>query len=253
VAAISAAVQQPVVKVVLFSGAAFLGLTFAFSVYKVYLRFNSSRSKRRRTVNKNVVVVEALAEYLPAKRAALTPGVLRSLARRTGFTEDQLFRKQLRYLLNERAFDDALVADVLALRSAAGLSDAQLAAIFAEASARTFKKTGVLMRRPRGMTAEGLARKAQGRALFSKLLFLIENEALIGDEAARDAAKAALLAAFGATTEDADALRIPSLLDADALERLWATPAVAGGAGGGGRAEGDAAPAETFSDEDDDK
>jgi hypothetical protein len=34
VATVTAVVQQPVVKTVLFSGAAFLGLTFAFSVYK---------------------------------------------------------------------------------------------------------------------------------------------------------------------------------------------------------------------------
>lgn len=35
------------------------------------------------------------------------------------------------------------------------------------------------MRRPKGMTAEGLARKVQGRAVFSKLLFLAEMEGLL--------------------------------------------------------------------------
>ena len=190
----------------------------------VWLRFNSNRSKRRRQVGKNVVVVEALAAYLPAQRGALTPAVIRRLAGRTGFAADVIFRKQLRYMLNERPFDADTVADALALRAACGLTDAQVAEVLAEAAARTFKKTGLLMRRPRGMTVEGLARKAQGRALFSKLLFLAELEGMLPSAGAREASVAALLSAFGATTEDADALRIPSLtaLDADALERLWA-------------------------------
>jgi hypothetical protein len=216
----------------------------------VWLRFNSSRSKRRRTVNKNVTVVEELAKYLPGARAALTPGVVRALASRTGFSKELLFRKQLRYMLNERPFDADTVADVAALRAACGLDDAALAAQLAETAARTFKKTGILMRRPKGMTAEGLARKAQGRALFSKLLFLIEAEGLL-PESARDGATAALLATFGATTEDADALRIPSLsaLDPEALERLWAAPDAGAGAAGDAAV---AAPAEKLSDEDDD-
>ena len=45
------------------------------------------------------------------------------------------------------------------------------------------QKTGILMRRPKGMTAEGLARKVQGRALFSKLMFLSEMEGLLPAEA----------------------------------------------------------------------
>jgi hypothetical protein len=221
----------------------------------VYLRFNSSRSKRRRTVGKNVAVVDALVKYLPGARAQLTPGVVRSIASRTGFTKDTIFRKQLRYMLNERPFDGDVLADALALRAACGLTDDAVVAVLSEAGARTFKKTGILMRRPRGMTAEGLARKAQGRALFSKLLFLAENEALLPEEAARERAKAALLSAFGATSEDADALRIPSLaaMDADALERLWNAGGDAAGeeAAPGGAADA-AAPAEKFSDEDDD-
>ena len=214
----------------------------------VYLRFNSKKSKRRRQVGKNVVVVEALASYLPARRAALTRGVVRSLAMRTGFSADVIFRKQLRYILNERPFDADAVADVLALRAACGLDDAAVADVLSETATRSFKKTGILMRRPKGLTAEGLARKAQGRALFSKLLFLCELEGLL-PEAARDAAAAQLKATFGATSDDADALRIPSLqaLDSDALERLWAAEAASPG-----DAAAPAAPAEKFDDAEED-
>ncbi len=96
------------------------------------------------------------------------------------------------------------------------------------------QNTGILMRRPKGMTAEGLARKTQGRALFSKLLFLSEMEGLLPVEL-RDGAVATLLAVFGATSEDADALRIASLnaMDADALERLWSAASEDGGAASG--------------------
>lgn len=78
------------------------------------------------------------------------------------------------------------------------------------------------MRRPKGMTAEGLARKVQGRAVFSKLLYLSEMDGIL-PAAGRDAAVLSLLETFGATSEDADALRIPSLqeMSVDALERMW--------------------------------
>ena len=274
-------VQQPVVKATLITGGTVLLGTLLFSIYKgalcrcgyglikqprsgmcvspadaslvlfrcaVYLRFNSKKSKRRRQVGKNVAVVEELASYLPARRSALNRGVVRGLALRTGFSADVIFRKQLRYILNERPFDADAVADVLALRSACGVEDAALADVLSETATRSFKKTGILMRRPKGLTAEGLARKAQGRALFSKLLFLCELEGLL-PEAARDAAVAQLKAAFGATADDADALRIPSLqaLDGDALERLWAAEAASPG-----DAAAPAAPAEKFDDAEED-
>lgn len=214
----------------------------------VYLRFNSKKSKRWRQVGKNVAVVEALAAYLPARRAALTASVVRSLASRTGFSADVIFRKQLRYILNERPFDGDAVADVLALRSACGLEAADVADVLAETAVRSFKKTGILMRRPNGLTAEGLARKAQGRSLFSKLLFLCELEGLL-PESAREGAVAGLKAAFGATADDADALRIPGLqaLDGDALERLWAAEAA-----GPADASQPAAKAEKFDDAEED-
>jgi len=213
---------QPLLKGALWAGGLFLATTLAFSVYKVYLRFNSQRSKRKRQVGKNVVVVEALAKYLPAERSRLTPGVVKSLCARTGFSADSVFRKQLRYMLNERPFDAEAAADVVALRAACGLSDEQVRGVLADTAERTFKSTGILMRRPKGLTAEGLARKVQGRALFSKLLYLVEMEGLV-PATLQEATRGMLLDTFGATGEDADALRIPSLteLDEAALTRMW--------------------------------
>ena len=215
--------DRPVVRGVLISGAVFLGVTFLFSCYKVFLRFNSNRSKRRRQVGKNLVVVDALAKYLPGQRERLSPAVVRALCVRTGFSRDSVFRKMLRFLLAERPFDNDALLDVVALRDACGLSDSQLAEVLLDTAERSRKQTGVLMRRPSGMTAEGLARKAQGRALFSKLLFLCEHESLLTAPGEREAAAAALCKTFGATADDADALRIPSLsaLTPEDLERLW--------------------------------
>lgn len=45
---------------------------------------------------------------------------------RTGFTEGELFRKYLWYLLRERRFDADAVADLLHLRATLGLADEQV-------------------------------------------------------------------------------------------------------------------------------
>ena len=45
---------------------------------------------------------------------------------RTGFTEAELFRKYLWYLLRERTFDAEAVADLVHLCSTLGLSDEQV-------------------------------------------------------------------------------------------------------------------------------
>lgn len=92
--------DRPLVKGAAFSVAAFLGITFAISVYKARLSssrcreklnthvasgtdvvsafqawviYNSSTNKRKRTVDKNLMVVEALNKWCPGACAALCP------------------------------------------------------------------------------------------------------------------------------------------------------------------------------------
>lgn len=48
-----------------------------------------------------------------------------------------------------------------------------------ESAKRTFERTGILMRKPGGMTAAGLQKKATGRALFAKLMYLADQDALL--------------------------------------------------------------------------
>jgi len=80
----------------------------------------------------------------------------------------------------------------------------------AESARRIVNKYGSLMMEPVGMTAEGLRRKATGRALFAKLLYLQEFDSLI----ARDSPAVHtcdVAATFGATQADVAQLRITSL------------------------------------------
>lgn len=55
----------------------------------------------------------------------------------------------------------------------------QIVELLEESAKRTFDRTGILMRKPSGFTAEGLQKKATGRALFSKLMYLADLEQLL--------------------------------------------------------------------------
>lgn len=52
-------------------------------------------------------------------------GEVRSLKSKTGYTEVEMYRKFLWYLLRERTFDPAAVQDTLHLKQALSLSDQQ--------------------------------------------------------------------------------------------------------------------------------
>ena len=55
---------------------------------QVVKKYTSKRSKRKRTVGKNMLVIEALNEYLPAARAQLDKGAVGTVRRVTGFKEE---------------------------------------------------------------------------------------------------------------------------------------------------------------------
>lgn len=73
--------------------ATFLGATFALAVFRYVNKFRSAPEARKRQVNKNLRVIQLLAEYLPAKRTDLTPAVARSVVSKTGFSKELVFRK----------------------------------------------------------------------------------------------------------------------------------------------------------------
>lgn len=212
--------DKPVVRNSVYTVGAVLAGTFLYSVVQVVKKYTSKRSKRKRTVGKNMMVIEALNEYLPAARAKLDKGAVGTIRRVTGFKNEVIFRKYLRYLLDQRIFDQDAVADVVQLKNSCALSDETVVEMLEDSAERTFKRTGILMRKPSGMTASGLQKKATGRALFAKLMYLADQDALLpGAEGEKLQLK--MKEIFGATEEDALELRIVSLSEAD-TDRLEA-------------------------------
>ncbi|KAK3236466.1 hypothetical protein CYMTET_53398, partial [Cymbomonas tetramitiformis] len=213
--------NTPVLKNGLIFAGGLLATTFLWSCFQVYKKYTTPRAKRKRTVSKNRLIVDTLDAFLPSKRTSLNPGELRKLSRTTGFSPDLVFRKYLRYLLDQRPFDPDAVSDVLVLRAACGLTDEQIKEVLRESAKRGFERTGILMISPTGMTAEGLLKKAGGRALFSKLMYFSDMEELL-PSGGRDELQLEILEIFGATSEDYETLRIKTLSEADtaALEAL---------------------------------
>lgn len=104
---------------------------------------------------------------------------MQALRLKTGFSPVEIFRKYVWYLLRERKFDQDAVDDLVALKQAAGLSDAEVAEAVRERAQRVYSTYGSLMLNPQGLTSSGLERKATSQALFQKLLYLTETDALI--------------------------------------------------------------------------
>lgn len=214
-------IQRPVVKNTLFCVGAVLVGTFVYSVYKVYQKYNTPRSRRKRNVNTNRALIDTINQYLPEKRGKFDRGVLRGIQWQSSFTHDLIFRKYLRYLLDQREFNTDAVSDVLTLRATCQITDEQVKEVIVESAKRCFERTGILMRNPVGMTAEGMSKKASGQALFSKLMYLVDIPELTPTIPSEDL-QLAIMEEFGATSEDFEALRISSLTEADTadLERL---------------------------------
>ena len=215
--------DRPAVRNVLALASMYFVGTFLWSTFKVVRKMVSPRAKKRKQVNKNLTVIHTLNEYLPGNRTALSAGALDRIRYVTNFSYDLIFRKYLRYLLNERKFDAEAVADILHLKATCQLGDDQVKEILREVSQRTFKKYGILMTDTTGLTAEAVMKKAAERAIFSKLLYLAELPEMVTQEAAiSDNLSWQILEIFGATGEDAEGLRIKTLseLEAEDFESL---------------------------------
>jgi hypothetical protein len=221
-------------RLVAAAAVAYAVLAVGAAIFRVARARASPRAVRARTVDRNKAVVSTLDALLPANRDALTPAVCRGLKRDTGFSGVEIFRKFLWFLLRERRFDEDAVADVVALRAALDLSDADVAAAITERAARVYAQYGTLMLNDPGLTAAGLERKAACRALFSKLLFLAECDAVLPQgDGAPAGGRADVQSVFGATDDDAAKLRIVSLVEVD-LDKLEGQFGGGGEEGGGG-------------------
>ncbi|GMH34080.1 hypothetical protein BSKO_01914 [Bryopsis sp. KO-2023] len=199
----------------------FLGVTFSIAVFSTVKKFLTPQAQRTRTVNKNRELVEELMKYLPGNREGLTAKVVWVLRVKTGFTTTEIFRKYLWFLLRERSFDQEAVDDLVHLKNAMDMGDEEVSAALNERAQRIYDKYGTLMLNTQGLTGSGIERKATCKALFSKLLYLINYEPLLNPES-EGYNSADLRKIFGATESDVEKLRIVSLqeVDMDALDKL---------------------------------
>jgi len=212
---------MPGVRNTAYTVGAVLGATLLWSCWNVFKKWSAPKAKRKRTVGANKYLVETLSEYLPAQRSGVTPGFINKLRFETGFKQDLIFRKYLRYMLDQRPFDTDAVADLLHLRTVCDLPIEKLLELMEESAKRTFERTGILMRKPEGFTMSGLQKKATGRATFSKLMYLADLPEFIPAEQGKKM-QAKIMQIFGATDEDFEEARITTLSEADtaALEKL---------------------------------
>eukprot|EP00793_Prasinoderma_coloniale_P000079 PRCOL_00005587-RA len=203
-------------------GMAFVGGSFAYSCYTYYKKWSSPKQRKRRNVARNFATVTEVDALLKSDMSKVTPSYIRELRRNMGFTKDEIFRKECRYMLSEREFDAACVAQLLHLRDVCELTVDETAAALEESAKRIHKKYGNVMFKPSGMTETGVAKKATACALFSKLLYLFESPEMLGELS--EAATGRLKNIFGAVDEDCDRLRIESLTSQADLEALDRPP-----------------------------
>lgn len=204
------AAANPAVRNLGILGFSALAGSFALSAYNVYMRYNSNKSKRKRQVNKNVVVVERLRDFFPENRDSLNKGHVRGLQGKTGFKPEEIFRKYARYKLNEEPFTNDFVADVLALKRACDLDDATMKLVLIETGERIVKKYGILMRDVSEMGSSGVQRKIDGCSMFAKVMYLADLEEFVTRERGAEVQQK-LKEIFGATDEDYEKLRITAL------------------------------------------
>lgn len=218
----------------------FLAGTLGWSIYKVYRRSTSRRAVRKKTVNKNVLVIERLKPFFPNERESMTRNVAKGIARSTGFTTQEVFRKYLRYKMVEEPFTGAFVEDILALKNACELTPKQMSEILSESAARMVKKYGTLILDVSELTKSGAERKMIAAQMFSKLCYLADLPALVEDQEVAAETGQKLKELFGATDEDYARLRVDSLSessDVSVLEKMSGFDKAKGGRSGGSSSE----------------
>jgi hypothetical protein len=210
--------SNPMAGYPLLGMAGFLGITFAIAIVKTAAKGFTKEGKRTKTVNKNKLVIDELSKFLPDNREGLKGSAIAGVRLRTGFTPTEIFRKYLWFMLRERKFDPECIADLVELRGALNLTNEEVASALKERAERVYKQYGTVMLDTSGLSQAGIERKATSRALFSKMMYLVECEDLLGVDFDRKQA-VDLREIFGCTEEDCSRLRIASLYEVD-LENL---------------------------------
>ncbi|KAL0326768.1 UNVERIFIED_CONTAM: hypothetical protein Sangu_1754800 [Sesamum angustifolium] len=137
---------------------------------------------------------------------------LKGLEQKTGFGMEEIFRKYIRYVLNEKPFNPELVSNLIQLRKSSMLDDSQVAGILNEISRRIVKEKGPVVMDMSGYSEKGFKRKLAVQALFGKVYYLSE----LPEFCSRDSSLT-VKEIFG---EDAEKLRLHTVSEAGDLDSL---------------------------------
>ncbi|CAI9785516.1 unnamed protein product [Fraxinus pennsylvanica] len=197
---------------------AYLSITFAIAVVKTVRKFNSPREKRRKLVNTNAFLCKSIDEMFEKGRDELDQLALNGLMQKTGFDMEEILRKYIRYVLNEKPFNPDCVANLIQLRKASMLDDSQVTNVLNEISRRIVKDKGPVVMDMTGYSEKGFKRKLAVQALFGKVYYLSE----LPEFCSRDSSLT-VKEIFGVADEDAEKLRLHTVSEAgdmDSLEKM---------------------------------
>ncbi|XP_052204880.1 uncharacterized protein LOC127809807 isoform X2 [Diospyros lotus] len=164
---------------------AYVGITFFIAVVKTLRKFNSPKHIRRKLVSKNAMLCKSIDEVFEEGRGGVQQSALKGLMQKTDFSMEEIFRKYIRYALNEKPFNPDLVANLIELRKASSLDESQVAEILNEISRRIVKDKGPVVMHMSGYSEKGFKRKLAVQALFGKVYYLSEVLLLICGPASR--------------------------------------------------------------------
>ncbi|CAH9056946.1 unnamed protein product [Cuscuta epithymum] len=194
---------------------AYFGVTFVIAFVKTVRKFKSPKAKRRKLVNKNVFLCKSIDELFEKGRQHVDDVELKKLMQKTNFDVASIFRKYIRYALNEKPFNPDLVADLIQLRKASLLSDSQVAGILNEISRRIVKDKGPVVMDMSGYSEKGFKRKLAVQTLFGKIYYLSELP-----EFCSRGSSLTVKELFGVADEDAEKLRLHTISDVGNMETL---------------------------------
>ncbi|KAA3484204.1 Ribosomal RNA small subunit methyltransferase J [Gossypium australe] len=139
---------------------AYAGITFVIAFVKTVKKFTSPRHQRKKLevckpnlfgsffsdkelfLKSNAMLCKSIDELFQQGSDAVDNSTLKGLVQKTGFSVEEILRKYIRYLLNEKPWSADLISSLIQLRKALMLDDSQIAEILNEISRRIVREKG---------------------------------------------------------------------------------------------------------------
>ncbi|CAI5975460.1 unnamed protein product [Closterium sp. NIES-65] len=150
-----------------------------FADFSVHAKKKKSKAPVEEPIGKNAGLNQSIDEFLPDNKDALTSKELKSLEKKFNFSSDEILRKYIRYVINEKPFTPETVSGLIHLRKVSGLDDLGIAEVLNEISRRIVKAKGPVVMDTTGFTEKGVQRKAAVQGIFTKLLYLSEVRSVL--------------------------------------------------------------------------